>query len=91
MQITSISDEEIVNVVVSVRIPGLQREDGRVGRCVQLDDGLHRQRPVNEIGRLVIDVLHLDDHTLVVRIYPKKNYLNKLSFILKGENAKKIF
>ena len=72
MQITSISDEEIVNVVVSVRIPGLQREDGRVGRCVQLDDGLHRQRPVNEIGRLVIDVLHLDDHTLVVRIYPQK-------------------
>jgi hypothetical protein len=77
MQITSISDEEIVNVVVSVRIPGLQREDGRVGRCVQLDDGLHRQRPVNEIGRLVIDVLHLDDHTLVVRIYQgKKNGIN---------------
>ena len=66
--ITPVSDEEVVDVVVSVRIPGLQGEDGRVGRCVELDDGLHRQRPVDEVRRFIVDVFHLDNDALVVRI-----------------------
>ena len=66
--LTSVPDEEVVEVVVCVRVLGLQREHGRVGRRVQLDHGLHRQRPVDEVGRLVIDVLDLDDDTLVVRV-----------------------
>ena len=34
---------------------------------------LHRERPVDEVGRLVVDVFHLDDHPLVVRICIKAN------------------
>ena len=29
---------------------------------------LHGQGPVDEVGRLVVDVLHLDDHPLVVGV-----------------------
>ena len=50
----------------------LQGEDARVGGRVQLDDCLHGKRAVDEVGRLVVDVLHLDDHTLVVRICNNK-------------------
>ena len=59
-----------MDVVVGVGVACLQGEDGRVGRGVELDDGLHRQRTVDEVRRLVVDVLHLDDHPLVVRICP---------------------
>jgi hypothetical protein len=41
---------------------------GRVGRGVQLDDGLHGQGAVDEIGRLVVDVPHVDDHALIVGV-----------------------
>ena len=66
--LTSVPDEEVVEVVVGVRVLGLQREHRRVGRRVQLDHGLHRQRPVDEVRRLVVDVLDLDDDALVVRV-----------------------
>ena len=66
--LTSVPDQEVVEVVVSVRVLGLQGEHGGVGGSVELHHRLHRQRPVDEVGRLVIDVLHLDDHTLVVRV-----------------------
>ena len=39
--LTSVSDEEIVEVVVGVRVLGLQIEDLGVGRSVELDYGLH--------------------------------------------------
>ena len=48
--------------------PYLQGEDPRVRRRVQLDDGLHRQRAVDEVGRLVVHVLDPDDDALVVRV-----------------------
>lgn len=57
-----------MDIVIRVGISRLQREDGRVGRSVELDDGLHRQRPVDEIRRLVIHILHLDDDALIVRV-----------------------
>lgn len=57
-----------MNVVVRVRISGLEGKDGRVGRSVELDDGLHRKRPVDEVRRLVVDIFHLDDDSLIVRI-----------------------
>ena len=39
---TSISYDEVMDVVVGVRIPGLKGEHVSVRRCVQLDDRLHR-------------------------------------------------
>lgn len=66
--LTSISDEEVVDVVVRVGIASLQGEDGRVWRCIELDDGLHGQWPVDEVRRLVIDILHLNNHALIVRV-----------------------
>ena len=69
MPLTSISDEKVVKVVIGVRVLGLEGEDPGVGRRVQLDDGLHRQRPVDEVGRLVVHVLHLHDDALVVGVW----------------------
>ena len=66
--LTSISDEEVVDVVVRVGIASLEGEDGRVWRCIELDDGLHGQWPVDEVRRLVIDILHLNNHALIVRV-----------------------
>ena len=39
---------------------------------------LHRERPVDEVGRLVVDVFHLDDHPLVVRVCIKADMSFKL-------------
>ena len=66
--LTSVPDQEVVEVVVGVGVLGLQGEYGGVGRSVQLHHGLHGQRSVDEVRRLVVDVFHFDDHTLVVRI-----------------------
>ena len=68
-KLTSVPDEEVVEVVICVRVLGLEGEHWGVGRRVELDHGLHRQGPVDEVRRLVIDVLHLDDHPLVVSVY----------------------
>ena len=68
VQLTSISDEKVVEVVVGVWILGLEGEDPGVGGRVQLDDGLHRQGPVDEVRRLVVHVLHLHDDALVVGV-----------------------
>jgi hypothetical protein len=57
-----------VDVVIRIGIASLEREDGRVWRSVELDDSLHGQWPVDEIRRLIIDIFHLNDHTLVVGI-----------------------
>ena len=57
-----------MEVVVGIGVLGLEGEHRGVGRRVELDHGLHRQRPVDEVRRLVIDVLHLDDHPLVVSV-----------------------
>ena len=61
-----------MKVVISVGILGLESEDRGVGRSVELDHGLHGQRSVDEVGRLIIDILHLDDHPLIVSVYNKK-------------------
>ena len=39
---------------------------------------LHRERPVDEVGWLVVDVFHLDDHPLVVRVCIKADMSFKL-------------
>ena len=57
-----------MEVVVGVRVLGLQGEHGGVRRGVQLHHGLHGQRSVDEIRRLVVDVFHFDDDTLVVGV-----------------------
>ena len=74
MLLTSIPDEEVVEIVVSVRVLGLESEHRGVGRRVKLDHGLHRQGPVDEVRGLVIDVLHLDDHSLVVSVCKVWNF-----------------
>lgn len=63
-----------MEVVVGVGVLGLEGEHRGVGRRVELDHGLHRQRPVDEVRRLVIDVLHLDDHPLVVRVCKYRDF-----------------
>ena len=60
-----------MDVVVGVWVTGLQREDGGVGRRVELHHRLHGQRPVDEVWRLVVHVLHVDDHSLVVCVCGK--------------------
>ena len=57
-----------MQVVIRVGVLGLEREDPGVGWRVKLDDGLHGQRPVDEVGRLIIHVFHLHDDTLVVGV-----------------------
>ena len=57
-----------MEVVVGVRVLGLQGEHGGVGGSVQLHHGLHGQRSVDEIRRLVVDVFHFDDDSLVVGV-----------------------
>ena len=42
-------------------------------RDIVVDEGagwphLHGQRPIDEVGRLVVDVLDLDDDALIVRV-----------------------
>ena len=66
--LTSVPDQEVVEVVIGVGVLGLHGEHGGVGRSVQLHHGLHGQRSVDEIGRLVVDVFHFDDDALVVSI-----------------------
>ena len=61
-----------MKVVISVGILGLESEDRGVGGSVELDHGLHGQRSVDEVGRLIIDILHLDDHSLIVSVYNQK-------------------
>ena len=65
---SSVANEEVVDVVVSVGILGLEREHPCIWGSVELDHSLHRQRPVDEVGRLIVDVFDADDHSLVVRI-----------------------
>ena len=62
-----------MDVVVCVGIASLEREDGRVWRCIELDNGLHGQWPVDEVRRLVIDILHLNNHALIVRVWQNRN------------------
>lgn len=60
--------DEVVDVVVGVRVPRLESEDWGIGCSVQLDHGLHGQWPVDEVGGLVVDIFDVDDHALVVRV-----------------------
>lgn len=46
----------------------MEGEDGRVGGRVQLDDRLHGQGAVYEVGWFVVDVADVDDDALIVRI-----------------------
>ena len=62
-----------MEVVVGVGVLGLQGEDPGVGRGVELDHGLHGERPVDEVRRLVVHVLDPDDHTLVVGVCARKS------------------
>ena len=54
--------------MVSVGVFGLKGEDWGGRGCVEVDHSLHGQRPVDEVGRLVVDVLDSDDHPLVVGV-----------------------
>ena len=70
--------------MVLVRVLSLEREHRSAGSCIQLYNSLdaimvisqfninqiylHRERLVNKVGWLVIDVLHFDDDTLIVGI-----------------------
>ncbi len=66
--LTSISDKEIMKIVIGVRILGLKREHPSVRGCVELDNGLHRQRTVDEIRWFIVHILHLDNDSLIVGV-----------------------
>ena len=57
-----------MEVVIGVGVLCLQGEHGGGRGCVEVDHGLHGEGPVDEVGRLVVHVLHPDDHALVVRV-----------------------
>lgn len=64
----TVTHDEIVDVVIGVGVARLQSEHRGVGRRVQLDHGLHGKRTIDEVGRLVVDVLDVDDDALVIGI-----------------------
>lgn len=64
----SIPYDEIMDFVIGVRVPSLQRENRRIGRSVELNNGLHRQRPIDKVRRFIVDILDVDNYTLVVSI-----------------------
>lgn len=68
-KLTSISNEEIVDVMIGIRIASLQFEYWSSRRGVELDDSLHRKRPIDKIGRFIIDVLYVDDYPLPFGFY----------------------
>lgn len=53
---SSVTHDEVVDVVVSVGVAGLQSENRGVWWCIQLHDRLHRQGAVDEVGRFVVDI-----------------------------------
>ena len=57
-----------MQIVIRVGVLGLEGEHPRVGRRVELDHRLHGERPVDEVGRLVVHVLDADDDALVVSV-----------------------
>lgn len=69
-----------MDVVVGIRVPGLQGEDRCVRGCVELHHGLHWQRSVDEIGRLVVDVPDVDDDALVVGICVNKQKIRSVVY-----------
>lgn len=68
----TVPHNEIVDVVVSVRVSRLQGKNGRVRGCIQLHHSLHGQRAVDEIRRFIIDIPHVNNYALVVGICEKK-------------------
>lgn len=54
--------------VIGVRIARLECENRRVRRRVQLHHGLHRKGPIDEVRRLVVNVFHVYDHSLIVGV-----------------------
>jgi hypothetical protein len=66
--LTSVSHEEIVKIVIGIRVFGLQRKHPSVWGCVKFDDSLHRQGTVDEIRWFVVYVLHLDNDSLIVGV-----------------------
>ena len=57
-----------MDVVVLVRIPGLQGEHGGVGRRIEFNHCLHGQRPVDEVRGLIVHIRDEKDNTLVVGV-----------------------
>lgn len=66
--LTSISYDEIMDVMVSVRVSGLQSEHRSVWRSVELYHSLHWQWSIDETRRFVVDVFDMNDDPLVVSV-----------------------
>ena len=58
--------------MVGIRVASLQGEHRCVWWCVQLHDGLHWQRAVDEVRRLIVHILDVYDDPLVVRVCKQK-------------------
>ena len=58
--------------MVGIRVASLQGEHRCVWWCVQLHDGLHWQRAVDEVRRLIVHILDVYDDPLVVRVCKHK-------------------
>jgi hypothetical protein len=61
--------------MVRVGVASLQGEHRGVWGCIQLHYGLHWQRAVDEVWRLVVHILNVYDDSLVVRVCKEKNTL----------------
>lgn len=61
--------DEVVYIMVGVRIPRLESEDRSVGCRVELDHGLHGERSVDEVRWLIVHVLYVYDDALVVSVW----------------------
>ncbi len=58
-----------MDIMIRIGISSLKRENGRVGRSIELNDSLHGQRAIDEIWWFIVDIFHLNDDSLIVRIY----------------------
>lgn len=65
---STVTDNEVMNIMVCVRVSCLKRKNWCIWWGIQLNNGLHRQWTIDEIWWLVVNVLHMDDDALIVGV-----------------------
>lgn len=65
-----------MNIAVGVRISSLKGKHVSIRRCIQLYDRFHWQRPIYEVRWLVVNVLHVDNDTLIVRVCNRRSIID---------------
>lgn len=65
----SVSNDEVMDIMVGVRVPGLKREDWCVWSSIQLHYSLHWKRTIDKIRGFIVHILNVDYYSLIVRIW----------------------